>query len=200
PFPLLPLRAGVLFPGTVLTLPVGRERSIALARELRRGDVVGVATQKDPAVTDPGFADLHPIGTFVRVVDVTRMQSGDFRIALEGVGRMNVTALPRHDPFWLAEGEVLADKGGDTDDAKLFAQALHEQVRELAKGGGALSQVGEVDDDPGGFADKVAASLGMPPDKERRVIEALDVTERLRLVAGFLMEAKPMSDLNRKIH
>jgi ATP-dependent Lon protease len=54
PFPLLPLRNGVLFPGTIITLPVGRERSVALARQLSKGDLLGVATQKDPAVELPG--------------------------------------------------------------------------------------------------------------------------------------------------
>ena len=70
PFPLLPLRNGVLFPGTIITLPVGRERSVALVQQLSKGDLLGVATQKDPAVDDPATADLHPIGTIARVADL----------------------------------------------------------------------------------------------------------------------------------
>ena len=54
PFALLPLRTGVLFPGTLITLPVGRKRSVALVESLSTGDVIGVATQKDPKVVDPG--------------------------------------------------------------------------------------------------------------------------------------------------
>jgi ATP-dependent Lon protease len=199
PFSLLPLRAGVLFPGTVLTLPIGRERSIALVKELRRGDILGVATQKDPSVVDPRGEDLHPIGTFVRVVEIARLPSGDYRVSLEGVGRMHMSALVRSDPFWLAEGSVLEETGGKSEEARLLASALEEQVRELARGGGSLSQIGDAPEDPGLFADRVAAALGMPSDKERRVIEALDVVERLRLVAGFLVEAKALSDVKRKI-
>src|SRR5262245_32120866 len=93
PFPLLPLRTGVLFPGTVLTLPIGRERSVALVKELRRGDILGVATQKDPSIVDPTGDDLHPIGTYVRVVEIARLPSGDYRISLEGVGRMRMQKL-----------------------------------------------------------------------------------------------------------
>jgi ATP-dependent Lon protease len=199
PFPLLPLRTGVLFPGTILTLPIGRERSVALVQSLRRGDIIGAATQKDPSVTDPRGEDLHPIGTFVRVVEIARLPSGDYRVSLEGVGRMRMQALVRRDPFWLAEGSALEETGGDTEEARLFARALEEQVRELARGGGSLGQVGDVEEDPGRFADRIAAALGMPSDKERRVIEALDVVERLRLVAGFLVEAKALSDVKRKI-
>src|SRR5690606_6246172 len=73
PFPLLPLRNGVLFPGTVITIPVGRARSIALVEALDGDDtIIGVAVQRDPKVTDPELADLQPIGTFARVRQVTR--------------------------------------------------------------------------------------------------------------------------------
>ena len=60
PFPLLPLRNGVLFPGTVITLPVGRERSVALVRGLHKGDVLGVATQRLLGGGCPAAADLTP--------------------------------------------------------------------------------------------------------------------------------------------
>ncbi len=72
-------------------------------------------------------------------------------------------------------------------------------MRELAKGGGSLAQVGDVDDDPGAYADRVAASLGLPTDKEVQVLEALDIPARLRLVAGLLVEVKAFSDVKRKI-
>ena len=83
PFPLLPLRNGVLFPGTVVTLPIGRERSVALAQTLHRGAVFGVATQKDPEDQDPGEGALHRVGTFVRVTDIARLPGGEFRLALK---------------------------------------------------------------------------------------------------------------------
>src|SRR5262249_28099788 len=105
PFPLLPLRNGVLFPGTIITLPVGRERSVALVRGLAKGDVLGVATQKDPAVEVPGAADLHPVGTHAKVAEILRLPTGDYRIALEAIGRFTLRGLIRTEPYWLAEGE-----------------------------------------------------------------------------------------------
>ncbi len=199
PFPLLPLRNGVLFPGTVITLPVGRERSVALVRALSKGDVLGVATQKDSTVEVPGAADLVPVGTVARVVDIARLPNGDFRVALEATGRFTLGAVVRSDPYWLAEGEVALETGGDSPDARLFARSLAEHVRELAKGSGVLAQVGEAEDDPGLFADRVAAALGLSADKEIAVLGALDVVERLRLVAGLVVEARGMSDVKRKI-
>ncbi len=197
PFPLLPLRNGVLFPGTVITLPVGRERSVALLRGLSKGSVVGVATQKDANVEVPVTANLHPIGTYVRVVDLGRLPTGDYRVALEALGRFSLQQVVRTDPFWVAEGEPAVETGGDSEDARLFARALVEQVRELAKG----SPLGQLDqaEDPGLYADRVAASLGLPADKEIGVLAALDVPARLRLVAGLVLEAKALSDVKRKI-
>jgi ATP-dependent Lon protease len=199
PFPLLPLRTGTLFPGTQVTLPIGRERSVALARTLRKGDILGVVSQKDPAVGDPGEGDLHRTGTFVRVSDVTRLPGGDFRLTLEGIDRLELTAVVRRDPFWLAEGDVVVETSGESEEARLFARALHDQVREIARGNQPIGDIDEAEADPGLFADKVAATLGMPADKERRVLETLDVVDRLRLVAGLVVEAKALSEVKRKI-
>jgi ATP-dependent Lon protease len=197
PFPLLPLRNGVLFPGTALTLPIGRERSVALARTLHKGDVIALAVQRDPSVADPGERDLHPLGTFARVVDLARMQTGDYRVTLEGVGRLRLGAIVRRDPFFLAEGAVAEEIGADTDDARLLGRALEAQVREILRG--AQDQAGDAEDDPGTYADRVAAALGLSTDKELRVLEALDVVERIRLVAGFVVEVKALSEVKRKI-
>ena len=86
PFPLLPLRTGVLFPGTTIALPIGRDRSMALVQSLAVGAVIGVVTQRDKAVDDPRTDDLHPIGTFARVQDIRRVNERTFRIVLEGLG------------------------------------------------------------------------------------------------------------------
>ena len=73
--PLLPLRHGVVLPGRATTIPVGRPRSRALAQELRRGDLVVLAVQRDAALDDPSIADLHPIATVARVND-SRLPNG----------------------------------------------------------------------------------------------------------------------------
>ena len=62
--PLLPLRNGVLFPGTVITVPVGRARSIAMIEAVGQDAIVGIAVQRDARMVDPELADLQPVGTF----------------------------------------------------------------------------------------------------------------------------------------
>ena len=196
-FPLLPLRNGVLFPGTVITLPIGRERSVALVKTLRKGDVIGVVTQKDPKVAEPGEADLYDIGTFARVSDIARVSGGEYRLVLEGLGRMTFLRLSKSEPFWMGEGIEPTETNRKAEEAVLLGKSLEEHVREIA--GGALSQISGAEDDPGLFADRIAASLGLATDKEMRVLVELDVIERLRLVAGLVGEAKAVTDMKRKI-
>src|SRR5262245_34223131 len=124
PFPILPLRSGVLFPGTVITLPIGRERSLALVRTLRARDLIGVVTQRDPKQDEPEEADVQRIGTFARVVDVTRLPGGELRLSLEGLGRLRLDALVQTNPFWLASGSVAEELNEEVAEAKLLAQAL----------------------------------------------------------------------------
>src|SRR6202012_4120623 len=111
------------------------------------GDVIGVATQKEPSTTNPGEADLYRSGTFARVIDLARLPSGDYRVALEATVRFHLDKLVQSDPYWVAEGRPAVETGGDAREAQLFARALGEQVAELAKGGGSLGQIGDPDED-----------------------------------------------------
>jgi len=200
PFPLLPLRTGVLFPGTVITLPVGRKRSLALVESLHPGDVIAAVTQRDPKVIDPGRSELYDVGTFVRVVEISRTGSGEYRLALEGLNRLALESVSEGGSFWLGEGTVLPDENADAEDAVLLADSLREHVQELvSKGGGALAQVALSAAEPGVFADQVASALGMSTERELSVLNERDVPARLRLVARLLAEAKAAAEVKQKI-
>jgi ATP-dependent Lon protease len=196
----LPLRTGVIFPGTRITLPVGRDRSVALLHAVKAGDVIGVVSQKEPAVVDPVEADLHRTGTFARVHQVTRVSGGEHRLVLEGIGRFQLTRLVNADPYWEAEGTLIEETLTDADQARMLARSLRDHVQELsARSGGSLSQVAATEDEPGIVADQVASGLGLSTDKENEVLATFDVLARLRFVTTLLAEAKAMSDVKRKI-
>jgi len=200
PFPLLPLRTGVLFPGTVLTLPVGRKRSVALIQSLHAGDVIGVVTQRDPKVTDPRRADLYDTGTFVRVVEISQLSGDEYRLALEGLSRLALQDVSESGPFWMGEGSVVDEEEGNSDNAKMLADALREHVQELvSKGGGALTQVAVSAAQPGVFADQVASALGLSTEKELLVLAETNIPARLSLVARLLAEAKAVAEVKQKI-
>lgn len=105
-FPLLPLRNGVLFPGTVITIPVGRPRSIALVESLvAEQSIIGVAVQRDPRTAEPDLADLQPIGTFARVRQINRAGDRNYHLVVEGLSRFEIKELIHGGPALLALGE-----------------------------------------------------------------------------------------------
>ncbi len=200
PFALLPLRSGTLFPGTTLTLPVGRMRSVALLDDLGAHALLGVVTQRDPSVTDPALGDLHEVGTLARVVQIERTRDRGYRVVLEGLSRFRLTGIARSEPYWLAEGEGLDDSTADAAEARLLAQSLKQHVTELAaRNGGSLGTVQADETDPGRVADQVAALLGLPAQKEIEVLREAEVGARLRLVASLVAEARALNDIKSKI-
>ncbi|MDO9022965.1 MAG: endopeptidase La [Deltaproteobacteria bacterium] len=200
PFALLPLRSGTLFPGTTLTLPVGRTRSVALLDDLGPRSLIGVVTQRDASVSDPSLGDLHEVGTLARVVQIERTRDRGYRVVLEGLARFRLTGLARSEPYWLAEGEALPEETADAAESRLLAQSLKQHVTELAsRNGGSLGAVQADESDPGRVADQVAALLGLPAQKEIDVLREVEVGARLRLVAGLVSEARALNDIKSKI-
>lgn len=198
PFPLLPLRTGALFPGTTLALTIGRPRSVALVQTLHPNDVIAVASQRDPDAVDPTLGDLYPAGTFARVLQIARQNERTYRMTLEGLGRMELTALTQTEPFARALGRVVEETNADGQEAQLLAEGLRTQVRNVAQSlGGALDLPTE--DDPGLLADRVALGLVLDTDKAVEVLGIADVPSRLRRVIELLAEAKTLADLKTKI-
>ncbi len=207
PFPLLPLRTGVLFPGTVITVPVGRPRSVKLVEAIASGTIIGLAVQRDPKISDPSIADLHPLGTYARVRQVIRAGERSYRLVLEGLGRFSLDSVIQSGPFLTAIGHRLRDEYNDETEAKMLADALGKQVqdqlRQLAPEiptsvNQWINTLGRRDD-PGLLGDRIAAALHLPTEKEVLVLLAREVSDRLRLVHRLFNEAKATMELRRKI-
>ncbi|MFO0627287.1 MAG: endopeptidase La [Polyangiales bacterium] len=200
PFPLLPLRSGMLFPGATLSLPVGRMRSVAMLDTLRVGELLVVVAQRDAATSDPGEHDLVEVGTVARIRGLDRTRDRGYRLHIEGVERFAMSALLRTDPWWLAEGVGFADVSEDPAREEALAQALREHVREAAgRTGGALASLELEGLPPGRVADLVAANLGITPDKELQVLRERDVAARLELVTSLVTETRTVADLRAKV-
>ena len=205
--PLLPLRNGVLFPGTVITVPVGRARSISMIEDLGPNAIIGIAVQRDARMVDPELADLQPVGTYARVRQIRRTGDRNFQVVLEGLTRFSLKAILHGKPYWTAEVEQLSDENTDPVESKLLAGALHGRVREklqelapeVASSFGQWIELLGRGDDPGLLADRVAAALGLDTEKEVQVLLTREVGERLRLVARLLDEAITLAELRRKI-
>src|SRR5580693_7357886 len=90
--PILPLRNSVVFPASVVPINVGRPRSVRLVEDLlgQERAVVGIISQRDAEVDEPGFEDLYQIGTVARVVKVLRLGPSNYSVVLHGMARFEI--------------------------------------------------------------------------------------------------------------
>ncbi|HBD99527.1 MAG TPA: endopeptidase La, partial [Gemmatimonadetes bacterium] len=114
--PVVPLRDLVFFPYIVLPLLIGRARSLAALDEACEGDdLVLLVAQRDPAIDEPGSADLFRVGTVARVVQVSSLPDGTLRVVLEGLGRARIRRLTTTTAALRASVELLTDR--ETEEA-----------------------------------------------------------------------------------
>ncbi len=200
PIAVLPLRSGVLFPGTVLSLSVGRPRSVALMRTLYPGDVILTLTQKSPKVVDPGPEDVHVHGTLARVEKIHKKSETDWQLVLAGLDRARLEELHVDGPFLRALVVKTEELHSADLEAEELARALVTSLREVAGSeGGALSLVDARGLEPGAFADLLASQSNLPADREIELLGELDVRARLRRLTDLLGESKARGDMKAKI-
>ena len=108
--PILPIRNIVVFPGTVMPLNVGRQKSKNLLDEVMPADkVIGVVTQRNADVEDPKMEDLHPVGVACMILKLFKLPDGNQSIIVHGMARFRVLEIERTEPFAVGEIEVLED-------------------------------------------------------------------------------------------
>ena len=98
--PILALRDAVLFPGTILPITVGREKSLKLVKAMNKSsNILGTVTQKDPAVEEPSRDDLFHIGTSARIIRMLEMPDGALTVILQGIKRFSLDEILADDPY-----------------------------------------------------------------------------------------------------
>src|SRR6476619_125181 len=101
---LLPLRNTVLFPGVVLPITVGRDKSIKAVNDSYKGDkLIGVIAQKDSNIEDPSVNDLESIGTVAKIVKLIKMPDGGTTIIIQGKSRFIVESIASEEPYFKAK-------------------------------------------------------------------------------------------------
>ena len=98
--PILPLRNTVLFPGVVIPITVGRDKSIKLIKEAYKGNkTLGVVAQKNDEVEDPDEKDLHDIGTIAYILKMLRMPDGNTTVIIQGKKRFKIKEITQKEPY-----------------------------------------------------------------------------------------------------
>jgi len=109
--PVLPLRNTVLFPGVILPITVGRDKSIKAVQDANNSDkLIGVVAQRDASVENPQMGDLADVGTVARIIKLIRMPDGGTTIIIQGIRRFKLVEIAATDPYFKAKIELLTDE------------------------------------------------------------------------------------------
>ncbi len=206
PIALLPLRGGVLLPGTVTTIPVGRRKSIALIKALsERGpeQKVVVGVQRDPRINDPTVADIQPLGTLAEIITVNQAASAALMLTVRGLERVAIESMTGSRPYWTVEASPAPTSSNDSHRARALAGALADQIREIAEddSGALVRLIDETDpaEDPGLFADRIASLLDLTHERRVHVLLTLDAVDRVEAVARMAGETLTKGEVEEKI-
>ena len=129
--PILPLKNTVLFPGVVIPITVGRDKSIQLIKDANKGDkVIGVVAQKDQTVEDPSVLDIYPLGTVAQILRVLTMPDGNTTIIIQGKKRFEIEQVISEEPYIKAKIKK-ANEQKSLQDTSEFG-AIVESIKDLA--------------------------------------------------------------------
>jgi ATP-dependent Lon protease len=204
---ILPLRDTVLFPHSVLPLAVARETSVALVNEaVREHRLIGVVTQRDPAVETPSEADLHGVGTVTSILKMFKFPDGSLRLVVQGAHRFRLLEVTQHRPYLVARVEVLHAAAPTQKEVELRAmaqsiQALFQRVVELSPTlSDELTALAANIQEPSRLADFIAGSLpSLTTAQKQELLETLDATERLDRVQRQLVKDLEVLEVGNKI-
>jgi ATP-dependent Lon protease len=134
--PILPLRNTVLFPGVVIPITVGRDKSLKLIKDVyKKNKILGTIAQVNPKIEDPGSEDLFQTGTVAQILKILEMPDGSTSVIIQGKKRFKFLDVVADKPFLLARIEVLEDvkSGKDEDKLKAIVGALKDLSMKIIK-------------------------------------------------------------------
>ncbi|MDB4241861.1 endopeptidase La [Polaribacter sp.] len=133
---ILPLRNTVLFPGVVIPITAGRDKSIQLIKDANKGDkVIGVVAQRDEDVEEPGLKDIHTTGVVAQILRVLKMPDGNTTVIIQGKKRFKIDTILQDKPYLKATVIEVADDKivEDKKEFKAIIQDIQEQALEVIK-------------------------------------------------------------------
>jgi ATP-dependent Lon protease len=129
--PILPIKNTVLFPGVVIPITVGRQKSVRLVKHAYKGDrIIGVTAQKNVKIEEPSAEDLNTIGTVAKILKMLVLPDGNTTIIIQGQKRFKINEIITETPYIKAKYQVLDDLDFDLNKEK--TQALTQSLKDTA--------------------------------------------------------------------
>ncbi len=201
---LVPTRNLVLFPGTVLPVTLGRQRSVAAAQAaIRLNRPVGLVLQRDPATDDPIPVDLHRMGTEANILRYVTSPDGQHHVISQGERRFRILEFLDGYPFLVARIERIAESDAISKDIEARMLNLRNQAIEvlqlLPQTPVELVNAVQSASSPAVLADMIAGFMDITPAEKQEILETIDIESRLERVSAMLAYRTEVLRLSRQI-
>ncbi len=204
--PILPLRNTVLFPGVVIPITVGRDKSIKLIQDANKGSkIIGVTAQKDVGIEDPDFGDLNTIGTIASILKMLKMPDGSTTVIIQGKRKMQILEQVQAEPYFKATYTEIHDvkpKKNDKEFEALYSTLKDAslQIIELSpeipsEASFAVKNI----ENPSFLVNFVSSNMNSPVAEKQQILEVSDLKERATKVLEILNRELQMLELKNQI-
>ena len=204
--PVLPLRNTVLFPGVVIPITVGRDKSIKAVKEAYAGDkIIGVTAQQDVTIEEPEFDDLYKIGTIAKILRVLKMPDGTTTVIIQGKTRFTIVEPTETEPFFKAKINALVDVIPDEKDSEYVAlissiKDLASQVIKLSPNIPSEASIVLKNIESNSFLlNFISNNLSIELKDKQAILEQADLRQRGEMVLKHLQQEIQMLELKNQI-
>lgn len=202
---ILPLRNTVLFPGVVIPITVGRDKSIKLIKDAYRGDrIIGVVSQRDVGIEDPSFEELNQVGTVALIIKMLQMPDGNTTVIIQGKQRFRLNEEVQSEPYIKATIQKFEEVRPKTD--KEF-KALMASIKEMAmqiidlspnipsEAGIAIKNI----ESSSFLINFISSNMNADVAAKQQMLEVVNLHERAKMVLGHLTQELQMQELKNQI-
>ncbi|MGE5543116.1 MAG: LON peptidase substrate-binding domain-containing protein, partial [Bacillota bacterium] len=204
-YPLLALRGVFVFPAMIVPLEVGRAKSISAIEEAMAGDrLIVLATQRDIEIDQPSPGDIYPVGALAEVKQIARNPGGNIRIVVEGKARVKIDKYLADEPGFRVLARELPDVCDKPQEIEVLRRTLIQEYEQYARASKkmpqeALASITSIQE-PGRLADAIAAHLALRNEDKQKILESVNVTDRLGAVLGIIGREVELADLEKRIN
>jgi ATP-dependent Lon protease len=205
--PILPLRNNVLFPGVVIPITVGRDKSIKLIQEANKGSkIIGVVSQKNQEEESPEFSDLYKIGTVAQIIRMLKMPDGSTTVIIQGKRRFEMLEAVKNDPYLVAKVGMIKEKKvtKNNKELNLMFKSIKESALQIIKDSPNIPSeasfaIGNIDS-PTFLVNFIASNMNADVVKKQEMLEELDMKKRVISVMEHLSLEIQMLEMRNEIN
>ena len=202
--PVLPLRNIVVFPHMVVPLFVGRDKSIAaLESVMDKGQELLFLAQKDADVNDPEKKDLYEVGTLGKVLQLLKLPDGTVKVLVEGIKRAKVEKFNKTDLYLEAKIEVISESADIDSNDKALSRQVISRFEDFLKTNNKVTSENSISlnesDNPSKVADTIASQMSGNVSQKQKILEILNVQERLNDILNVLEDELSVLQVEKKI-